>query len=236
MLITWHLESSIVWFQPQTCLLPVPVSLTSTLNLDFWLGPTLRVGGNPVKAGSTQGEKLNGAVRGVYHKKCRLERWARKSVQLLTHVWLIAAPWTAAHQPSLSITNSWRLLKLMSIESVMPSNHLVFCFPLLLLPSIFPSIRVFSNESVLCIRWPKVLEYQLQHQPFNKYSGLISFMMDWISLQSEGLSRVFSNSSKASVLQCSAFFTVQLSHPKMTTGKTIALTSQIFVSKVMSAF
>ena len=173
MLITWHLESSIAWFQPQVCLLPVPVNLTSTLDLDLWLGPTLRVSVNPVKAGSTQGGKLNGAIRGVYHKS-RPERWARELIQLLSRVWLIATPRTTALQASLSITNSRSLLKLMSIESVMPSNHLILCCPLLLLPSIFPSIRVSSYESVLHIRWPKYWSFSFSTSPSNEHSGLIS--------------------------------------------------------------
>ena len=129
------------------------------------------------------------------------------------------------------------LLKLMSIESVMPSNHLILCHPLLFLPSIFPSIRVFSNKSVLCIRWPKYWNFSFNMSPSNKYSGLISFRMDWLDLltgQGTLKSLLQHHSSKASILQRSAFFTVQLSHPYMTTGKTIALTRQTFVGKVMS--
>ena len=125
-------------------------------------------------------------------------------------------PWTAARQASLSITNSWSLLKLMSIESGMPSNHLIFCCPLLLLPSIFPSIRVFSNESVLHIRWPKYWSSSFSISPSNEYSGLISFRMDWLDLlavQGTLRSLLQHHSSKASILQCSAFFIVQLSHP-----------------------
>ena len=130
------------------------------------------------------------------------------SVQPLNHVPLFAAPWTAAHQASLSIANSWSLLKLISIESVMPSNHVILCFPLLLLPSIFPSIRVFSNESVLPIRWPKYWSFSFSISPSNEYSGLISFRMDWlISLLSKGLSRVFSNTT----VQKHQFFGSQLS-------------------------
>ena len=135
--------------------------------------------------------------------------------------------WTAVHQASLSITNSWSLLKLMSIVSVMPSNHLILCHPLLLLPSIFPSIRVFSNESVLHIRWPKYWSFSFSISPSNEYSGLISFRMDWLDLlavQGTLKSLLQHHSSKASILRLSAFFTVQLSHPYMTTGKTIALT------------
>ena len=122
-------------------------------------------------------------------------RWKphHSSVHSLSSIWLFATPWTAAHQASLSITNSRSLLKLMSIESVMPSNHLILYHPLLLLPSIFPSIRVFSDESVLRIRWPKYWSFNFSISPSNKYSGLISFRMDWMSLLSKGLSRVFSN-------------------------------------------
>ena len=146
-------------------------------------------------------------------------------------------PWTAAHQVSLSITNSQSLLKLMSIESVMPSNHLILCHPLLFLPSIFPRIRVFSNESVLCNRWPKYCNFSFSTSPSNDYSGLISFRMDWLDLLAvRGTLKSLPqhHSSKASIFQCSAFFTVQLSHPYMTTGKTIALTRWTSVSKVMS--
>ena len=133
-----------------------------------------------------------------------------------------ATPWTAAHQASLSITNSWSLLKLMSIESVMPSNHLILCRPLLLLPSVFPSIRVFSNESVLHIRWPKYWNFRFSISPSNEYSRLVSFRIDWLDLlavQGTVKSLLHHHSSEASVLQCSAFFIVQLSHPYMTTGK-----------------
>ena len=137
------------------------------------------------------------------------------SVQSLSHVWLFVSPWTAARQASLSITNSWNLLKLMSIELVMPSNHLILCHPLLLLPSIFPSIRVFSKESVLCIRWPKYWSFNFSISPSKKYSGLISFRMDWFGLlavQGTLKSLLQHHSSNASILQCSAFFMVQLSH------------------------
>ena len=146
-------------------------------------------------------------------------------------------PWTAARQASLSITNSWSLLKLMSIELVMPSNHLILCCPLLLLPSIFPSIRVFSNESVLRIRWPKYWSFSFSISPYNEDPGLISFRMDWLDLlavQGTLKSLLQHHSSKASILHHSAFFTVQLLHPYMTTGKTIALTRWTFVGKVMS--
>ena len=136
-------------------------------------------------------------------------------------------PWTTAHQASLSITNSWSLLKLMSIESVMPSNHFILCHPLLLLPSIFSSIRVFSNESALHIRWPKCWSFSFNISPTNDYPGLISFRMDWLALlavQGTLKSLLQHHSSKASVPRHSAFSKVQLSHPYMTTGKTIALT------------
>ena len=135
--------------------------------------------------------------------------------------------WIAAGQASLSFTNSRSLLKLMSIESVMPSNHLILCRPLLLPPSIFPSIRVFSNESVLPIRWPKCWSFSFSISPSNEYSGLISFRMDWLDSPCsprDSQDLLQHDSSKASILRCSAFFTAQLSHPYMTTGKTIALT------------
>ena len=144
--------------------------------------------------------------------------------------------WTPARQASLSITNSWSLFTLMSIESVIPSNHLILCRPLLLPPSIFPSIRVFSNESVLRIRWPKYWSFSFSISPSNEYSELISFRMDWLHLlavQGTLKSLLQHHSLKASIFQCSASFIVQLSHPYMTTGKTIALT---FVGKVMSLF
>ena len=140
---------------------------------------------------------------------------------------------------SLSITNSQSLLKLMPIESVMPSNHLILCHHLLLLPSIFPSIRVFSNESALRIKWPKYWRFSFSISPLNEHSGLISFRMDWLDLlavQGTLKSLLQHHSSKASIPRCSAFFTVQLSHPYMTTGKTIALTRWTFAGKVMSAF
>ena len=159
------------------------------------------------------------------------------SVQSLSHVQLFATPWTAARQASLSISNSWTLLKLMSIESVMPSSHLILCCPLLLLPSIFPSIRVFSNESVLHIRWPKHCSFSFSISPSHEYSGLISFKMDWLDLLAvQGtLSLLQHHSPKASILQHPAFFMVQLSHPYMTTGKTIGLVRQIFVSTCVSS-
>ena len=159
------------------------------------------------------------------------------SFHLLSHVWLFVTTWTAAHQASLSITNSWSLLKLMSIESVMPSNHLILCHPLFLQPSIFPSIRVFSSESVLCIRWPKDWSFSFSISPSNEYSGLISFRMDWLDLlavQGALKSLPQHHSSKASILEGEAFFIVQLSHPYMTTEKNIALTRHTFVGKVIS--
>ena len=157
------------------------------------------------------------------------------SVQSLSRVQLFVTPWAAAQQASLSITSSQSLLKL--IESVIPSNHLILCHPLLLLTSIFPSIRLFSNESVLCIRWPKYWSFSFNISSSNEYSGLISFRIDWLNLlaiQRTLKSLLQHHSSKASILRCSAFFIVQLSHTYMTTGKTIALTRWTFVSKVMS--
>ena len=156
------------------------------------------------------------------------------SVQLLSRVRLFVTPWTAAGQASLSITNSWSLLKLMSIELVMPSNHLIFCHPLLFLPSTFPSIRVFSNESALRIRWPKYWTFSFSISPCNECSGLISFRMDWLDLlavQGTLKSLLQHHSSKASILWRSAFFT---SNSHMATGKAIALTIWTFVGKVMS--
>ena len=145
-------------------------------------------------------------------------------------------PWTAACQASLFLTNSWSFLRLTSFKSVKPSNYLILCHPLLL-PSIFPSIRVFSIESVLCIRWPKHWNFSFSISPSNEYSGLISFKMDWLDLfavQGTLKSLLQHHSSKALIFQCSYFFVVQLSHPYMIPGKTIALTRQTFVGKVMS--
>ena len=144
-------------------------------------------------------------------------------------------PWTAARQASLPITNSWSLLKLMSITSVMPSNHLILCHPLLLQPSIFPSIKVFSNESVLRIGWPKYWSFSFSISPPNEYSGLIYFRIDWLdflAVQGTLKSLLQHHRSKSSILCHSAFFIVQLSHPYVTTGKTIALTRWTFVSNV----
>ena len=160
------------------------------------------------------------------------------SVQLLSCVQLFVIPWTAAHQASLSITNSWSLFQLISITSVMPSNHLILCCPLLLPLSVFSSIRVFSSDLILHTRWPKYWSFRFSISPSNEYSGLISFRMDWIdflAVQGTRKSLLQHHSSKASIRQCSAFFMVQLSHPYMTTGKTIAFVRQTFVSKV-SAF
>ena len=151
-----------------------------------------------------------------------LHKSFHNSVQLLSHVQLFVTPWTAAGQASLSITKSWSLLKLMSIKSVMLSNHLILCCPLLLPPSIFPSIRVFSNESVLRIRGPKYWSFSFSISPFNEYSGLISFRMDWFDLlvvHGTLQSLLQHHSSKASILQFSAFFMIQLSHPYATTEK-----------------
>ena len=157
-----------------------------------------------------------------------------QSIQSIIHVWLFANPWTAAHQASLCITNSWSFLKLMSLEMVMPSNHLILCCPLLLSPSINPSIGVFSNESVLHIRWPKYWSFNFSISPSNEYSGLISFRMDWLDLLAvQGILKSLLQhlSSKAAILPCSAFFIVQLSHLYMTTGKTIALTRWFLLAK-----
>ena len=161
------------------------------------------------------------------------------SVQLLSRVWLFVIPWTAAHQASLSITNSQSLLKLMSIKSVMPSNHLILCHPLLLPPSIFPRIRVFSKESIIHIRWPKYWSFSFRISSSNEYQYWFPLgLTGWISLQSKGLLRVFSNTTvqKHLILRRSAFFMVQLSHPYMTTGKTIDLTLRIFFDEVISLF
>ena len=159
------------------------------------------------------------------------------SVQSLSHVRLFATPWTTAHQASLSITNSQSSPKPISIESVMPSNHLILYRPLLLLPSIFPSIRVFSNESALHIRWLKDWSFRFNISPSNEHPGLVSFRMDWLDLlavQGTLKSLLQHHSSKASILWWSAFFIVQLSHPYTTTGKTIALTRWTSLDKAMS--
>ena len=161
------------------------------------------------------------------------------NVQLLNNVRLFATPWTATCQSSLSFTISQSLLKFMSIESVMPSNHFILCHLLLLLPSIFPSIRVFSNELTLHIRWPKNWSFSFSISPSNECWGLISFTIDWFYLlvvQGMLKSLLQHHNSETSVLRYSSFFTVQLSHPYMTTGKTIALTRWTFVGKGMSCF
>ena len=163
----------------------------------------------------------------IRHSRC-------SSVQLLSRFRLFVAPWIAAHQASLSTTNSQSSLKLTSIESVIPSSHPILCHPLLLLPSIFPSTRVFSNESVLRIRWPKYWSFSFNISPANEHSGLNSFRVDWLDLlavQGTLKSLLQHHSSKASILQCSAFFIVQFSHPYMTTGKTIDLMRRTFVGK-----
>ena len=158
-------------------------------------------------------------------------------VQSLSCIWFFSTPWTTAPQAVLSFTISQSLLKLTSIELMMPSNHLILCCPLLLLPSTFPSMRVFSNESVLHIRWPKYWSFSFNISPSNEYTGLTSFRIDWFDLlavQGTLKSLLQCHSSKASTLWCSAFFMVQLSHLYMTTGKTIALTIWTFVGKVIS--
>ena len=163
-----------------------------------------------------------------YYKK-------EKSVQSLSCVWFFATPWTAAHQAFLCIINSWSLLKLKSIKLVMHSNHIILCGPLLLLPSIFPCIRVFSKESVH-IRWPKYWNFNFRISTSKEYSGLISFKIDWfdvISVQGTLMNLLQHYSSKAPIFWCSAFFIVQLSHPNMTMGKTIGFIRRAFVSKVI---
>ena len=182
---------------------------------------------------------LNFLARLAYYDNMNISQVSVQvsSVQSLSQVWLFATPWIAASQASLSITNSQSLLKLMSMELVMPSSHLILCHPLLLLPPIFPSIRVFSNESTLCIRWPKYWSFSFNISPSSEHPGLISCRMDFLDLlavQGTLKSLLQHHSSKASILLRSAFFTVQLSHTYMTTGKTLALTIQTFVDKVMS--
>ena len=169
-------------------------------------------------------------IRTVY----QLSYYQFSSLHSLSFVRLFGTPRTAASQASLSITNPRSLFKLMSIESVMPSNRLILCRPLLLSPSIFPSISVFSSESVLCIRWPEYCSFSFSICPSNEYSGLMSFRIDWLALlavQGTLKSLLQHHSSKASILWCSAFFRVQLSYPNMTTGKTIALTRQTLLAK-----
>ena len=163
-----------------------------------------------------------------------VEGYLRHVVQSLSHVQLFVTPLTAARQASLSITNSWSSLKLTSIKSVMPSSHLILCRPFLPLPPIPPSIRVFSNESTLHMRWPKYWSFSFSIIPSKEIPGLISFRIDWLDLLAvQGTLKSFlqHHSSKASILRRSAFFTVQLLHPYMTTGKTIALTRRTLVGK-----
>ena len=166
-----------------------------------------------------------------------LRPWSLDVVQSLNHFWLFAIPWTAAQQTSLSFIIAWNLLKLTSIESVMASKRLVLCHLLLLLPAIFPGIRVFSNELALPIRWPKYWSFSFSISTYNEYSGLIFFRIDWLDLlavQRTLMGLPQHHSSKASILRCSTFFMVQLPHPYMTTEKTIVLTRQTLVGKVMS--
>ena len=176
----------------------------------------------------------------IFHFLGRILRSQFSSVQLFSHIRLFVTPWIAARQASLSIINSRSLPKLLSIESVMPSSHLILCHPLLLLPSIFPSIRVISNESALCIRWSKYWNFTFNISPSNEHPGLISFRMDWLDLlagQGTLKSLLQHHSSKGSIRWCSAFFIVQISHPYMTTGKTLDFTRRTFVGKVnVSAF
>ena len=176
----------------------------------------------------------HGRLTSCSPQDCRVRHNLATQFSSVSQACPFVTPWTTAHQASLSTTNSQSLPKSMSIESVMPSNYLILCHPLLLLPSIFPSIRVFSNESVLCIRWPKYWCFSLR--PSNEYSGLIFFRMDWLDLltvQGTLQSLLQQHSSKPSILRSSAFFIVQLLHPYMTNGKTLDLTRQTFVSKVL---
>jgi len=219
---------------------------TERLHFHFSLSCIGEGNGNPHQCSCLQNPRNGGAwwaaIYGVAQNRPRLKRLSsssslnHSSVQFLSCVWLFVTPWTVAHQASLSITNSQSLLILMSIESVMPSNHLILCRSFLLLPLIFPSIRVFSYESVLCIRWPKYWSFSFSISPSNEYSGLISYRMDWLDLlavQGTLKSLLQHHSSKASILLPSAFFIVQLSHPCMTTGKTIALTRWTFVGRCL---
>ena len=173
-----------------------------------------------------------------WRRRANLEDlWYLTSVQSFSRVQIFLTPWPSPHQASLSITNSQSPPKSMSIESVMPSNYLILCHPLVLLPSIFPSIRVFSNESGLHIRWPKNWIFSFNISPINEHPGLISFRMNWLNLFAVKWtckSPLQDHRSKASILWCSAFFIVRLSHPYVTTGKTIALTKWTFLDKVMS--
>ena len=180
----------------------------------------------------------NSTALGIKHGSSK-NGFKFSSVSSFSRVRIFATPWTAAHQASLSITNSWSPPKPTSIESVMPSNHFILCCPLLLLSSIFPNIRVFSSESALLIMWPKYWSFSFNIGPSNEHPGLFSFWMEWLDLlavQETLKSLLQYHSSKASILQCSAFFIVQLSHPYMPTGKTIALTRRTFVGKEMFSF
>ena len=168
-----------------------------------------------------------------------MSRVQSSSVQLLSHVWLSATPWTAAYHAFLSITNSQSLLKLVSIESVLPPNHLILCCPLLLQPSVFPSIWVFSSESVICIRWPKYWSFSFNISLSSEYSGLIYFRMDWfdlLAIQGTLKSLFQHHSSKPSILSHSAFFILQLSHPYMSTGKTKAWLDGLLLTKQCLCF
>ena len=180
---------------------------------------------------------LRNSLKCFFRETNKNKQMGLRSVQPLSHVRLFVTPWIATHQASLSITSSRSSLKLLSIESVMPSSHLILCHSLFLLTPIPPNIRVFSNESTLWIRWPKYWSFSFSISPSKEIPGLISFRMDWLDLIAVPgtlKSLLQHHSSKASILQRSAFFTVQLSHPYMTTGKTIALTRRTFVGKVMS--
>ena len=186
---------------------------------------------------SLSGSSVHGISWARTLEEAHFNHYQFSSVQLLSRVRLFATPWIAARQASLSITNSQSPPKPMPIESVMPSNHLILCHPLLLLPSIFPSIKVFSNESAVHIRWPKYWSFSFNISPSNEHPGLISFRIDWLNLlavQGTLKSLLQHHSSKASILQHSAFLIVQLSYPYTTTRKTIALTRWTFVDKVMS--
>jgi len=198
----------------------IPDHLTCLLK-NLYAGQKATVGTGHGKTDWFQIEK--GVSQGFILSACLFNAYAEfSSVQSLSRVRLFVTPWTAALQASLS--NSWNLLKLMPIESVMPSNHLILCCPLLFLSSTYPSIRVFSTESALCIRWPKYWSFSFSISPSSGHSGLIFFRMDWLDLlavQGTPKSLLQHHSSKTSILQCSVFFTVQLSHPYMTTGKTI---------------
>ena len=186
-------------------------------------------------------KSLRSVIKGTAILSCLKFLWdvfqIFSSVQSLSCVRLFATPWIAAHQASLSITNSRSSLRLRSVESVMPSSHVILCRPLLLLPPIPPSIRIFSNESTLRMRWPKYWSFSFSITPSKEHPGLISFRVDWLDLlavQGTLKSLLQQHRSKASILRCSGFFMVQLSHPYMTTGKTITLTRRTFVGKVMS--